>query len=216
MSKMFDVITANWNPVKGCLHDCTYCWARKYAARLKNTPKYADGFKPGIFEHELTKTFKNEFVFAVDMGDLFGEWVPSEWINAVIDAVKQSPTSNFLFLTKNPARYFEFLPKFPKNVVLGATIESNRDYAVSKAPSTLERCVIMAAIPWEKKLISIEPIMDFDLEVFVQKLAEIEPTMVYVGHDNYHNKLPEPSMDKTLALVAELEKFTQVRKKWEK
>jgi protein gp37 len=212
-SEILDVITVNWNPVKGCLHNCTYCWAKKYADRLKNTPKYADGFKPGLCERELSKTFKNEFVFAVDMGDLFGNWVPSEWINAVIDAVKQSPTSYFLFLTKNPSRYFEFLAKFPKNVVLGATVESNREYDVCKAPSTLERFVMMSELAWEKKWIQIEPIMDFDLEDFTTWIKNIKPIVVTVGYDNYDSNLPEPSLEKTLKLVGELEKFTKVRKR---
>lgn len=53
-SNMFDIITANWNPVKGCLHDCSYCWARAYAEnKLKEVPKYKDGFKPELFEYEL-------------------------------------------------------------------------------------------------------------------------------------------------------------------
>jgi protein gp37 len=210
---MFDIITANWNPVKGCLHDCSYCWAKRYADRLKNTAKYADGFKPALCKQELNKKFKYKFVFAVDMGDLFGEWVPSEWIQKVIDATKQSPTSNFLFLTKNPERYYEFLDSLPGNVVLGATIESNRTYPLSKAPSNRERYCLMANLPWDNKLISIEPIMDFDLEVLVPAIKAISPAVVYVGYDNYNNKLPEPSLAKTKVLIQELEKFTRVRTK---
>ena len=75
--------------------------------RLKNSEKYKDGFKPKLVEKELRRRFHNQFVFVSDMGDLFGEWVPSEWIIEVIGAVKQSPDSTFLFLTKNPRRYRE-------------------------------------------------------------------------------------------------------------
>jgi protein gp37 len=42
------------------------------------------------------------------MGDLFGKWVPREWILKVTRAVCYNPNSYYLFLTKNPDRYFEF------------------------------------------------------------------------------------------------------------
>jgi protein gp37 len=187
--------------------------AKKYADRLKNTPKYADGFKPAICKAELNKKFKDKFVFAVDMGDLFGNWVPSNWIQQVVDAVKQSPDSNFLFLTKNPERYYEFIETLPSNVVLGATIETNRTYPVSNAPTNKERYCLMANLPWNNKLISIEPIMDFDIEILVSAIKAISPAIVYVGYDNYNNNLPEPPLAKTKMLIQELEKFTRVRTK---
>ena len=39
------------------------------------------------------------------MADLFGEWVPDEWIQAVIDACAAAPQHRYLFLTKDPGRY---------------------------------------------------------------------------------------------------------------
>jgi protein gp37 len=212
---MFDVITATWNPVKGCKHDCKYCWARRYASRLgsNGVKKYADGFKPALCEKELSKKFKDKFVFAVDMGDLFGKWVPSEWIIKVLTAIENNPESQYLFLTKDPKRYFDFFDLFPKNVVLGTTIETNRQYHVSKAPPPIDRARAMTLFPWDKKLISIEPIMDFDLDVLVHWIKEIRPTIVYVGYDNYNNKLPEPSLAKTQRFIQKLEGFTRVKTK---
>jgi hypothetical protein len=55
--------------------------------------------------------------------------------------------------------------------------------------------------------------MDFDLGILDKWLKDINPAVVYVGYDNYNNKLPEPSLAKTLQLIAELEKFTRVRRK---
>lgn len=133
--KMFDKIDKTWNPVIGCLHDCSYCWAKRLAeTRLKDMARYKDGFEPKLVEKELTRSFRNKFVFVSDMGDLFGSWVPSEWIEKVIAAIKLSPNTSFLFLTKNPSRYSEFLKLYPDNIVFGATIESNREYQVSNAP----------------------------------------------------------------------------------
>jgi protein gp37 len=210
---MFDIIDKTWNPVKGCLHDCTYCWARYLAeTKLCNIKRYRDGFKPGLIEEELNKRFHKKFVFVSDMGDLFGSWVPSEWITKVIDSVKQSPDSNFLFLTKNPRRYFEFLELYPANTVFGATIESNREYPVSKAPTPAERYQSMADLPVRNKLISIEPIMDFDMETMTQWIREIGPVSVHVGYDNHNKGLPGPSLSKTMQLIEKLEAFTDVKK----
>jgi protein gp37 len=209
---MFDVITDTWNPVVGCLHYCTYCWARKLAeTKLKNMERYKDGFNPKLVEKELNRRFHKKYVFAVDMGDLFGDWVPSEWILKVIDAIKNSPSSHFLFLTKNPKRYMEFLDLYPENVVLGATIETNRDYPVSKAPATVERYGSMKELPFRNKIISIEPIMEFDLENFVKWIKNINPIMVHIGYDNYNSDLPEPALSKTKQLMDTLGSFTRVK-----
>jgi len=209
---MFDVISKTWNPVIGCLHDCTYCWARNLAeTRLKHMEKYKDGFKPKLAEYELKKSFRKQYVFACDMGDLFGDWVPKEWILKVISGIKNSPSSYFLFLTKNPKRYFEFLDVYPKNLILGATIETNRDYKVSNAPPTIERYKCMAELPWKNKLISIEPIMDFDSDVFVKWIKEIAPVMVHVGYTKFNHSLSEPSLAKTKMLMKQLKSFTRVK-----
>lgn len=209
---MFDNITKTWNPVVGCLHNCTYCWARRLAeTKLKDVERYRDGFVPTLVEKELNKRFHREFVFVSDMGDLFGEWVPEEWITKVIDAIKQSPTSNFLFLTKNPGKYLKYVERYPENLVLGATIETNRDYNVSNCPTTYERYKYMRELPFKNKVVSIEPIMDFDLEIFVQWLKDIGPVLVHVGYDNYNHNLPEPLLSKTYQLIDQLRAFTRVK-----
>jgi protein gp37 len=173
--------------------------------------KYKDGFKPNMAEYELKKKFRKQYVFACDMGDLFGDWVPRLWILKVLDAIKNSPSSYFLFLTKNPKRYFEFLEVFPKNIVLGATIETNREYNVSSAPSVTQRYECMTRLPYHNKMISIEPIMDFDPEIFVSWLKEISPVVVHVGYANYNQHISEPSLDKTADLIRNLGSFTKVK-----
>lgn len=41
------------------------------------------------------------------MADLFGEWVPDEWIEQVFEACEAAPQHRYLFLTKNPKRYVD-------------------------------------------------------------------------------------------------------------
>ena len=220
--KMFTIVSETWNPVTGCLHDCIYCWARKLAlTKLRHTPRYREGFKPRLNPEEFKKRFKGGVVFVSDMGDLWGEWVPDEWIRRVLDHIRRFPNTWFLFLTKNPQRYHDFIDEIPPNAILGATIETNRDYyyqegytpRISRAPLPSRRYRAMRDLDWPLKFISIEPILDFDLDVFTKWIEEINPFMVYIGYDNYNNKLPEPPLAKTRELIKRLEDFTLVIRK---
>ena len=205
---MFNLVTRTWNPVTGCLYGCNYCWARELATtKLRNSHRYVQGFRPMLNEGEFhTKFKKGGLVFVSDMGDLFGDFVPSDWIRKVLDYVERFPETNFLFLTKNPDRYNEFLFEMPKNAILGTTIETNIDQIlqtdhVSRAPPPSRRYTAMRNIEWDKKLVCIEPILDFDLETFSLWIEDIFPFLVYVGYDNYGNKLTEPRLSKTLSLL---------------
>ncbi|MEM4958399.1 MAG: DUF5131 family protein [Nanopusillaceae archaeon] len=220
-SKMFSVVSETWNPVTGCTHNCVYCWARALATtKLRNSIRYRNGFLPRLNLGEFERRFSGGFVFVSDMGDLFCGEVPDEWILKVLEHVGRFPNTYFLFLTKNPSRYLEFTRKFPPNAVLGATIETDSDALylesrppISRAPPPSARYRAMAELDWSMKFVSVEPVLDFDLERFTKWIREIDPFMVYVGYDNYGHKLPEPPMEKTLRLVETLSEFTLVVKK---
>jgi len=221
-SRMFEAggkRVKTWNPIVGCRHGCIYCYARELAeGRLKGTPKYGEGFKPKLWEPALKSRFHQGLVFVSDMGDAWGDWVPQEWIEKVLQVVRKSPRATFLFLTKNPGRYQGLLEVMPPNVVLGATIETNRlTDSISKAPSPGERAIALRAIalgvPGYHRMVSIEPILDFDLEPFVGMIKWIHPDFTYVGYNNHHHKLPEPPLAKVKELISELGKFTEVREK---
>ncbi len=136
MSRMFRHVTTTWNPIVGCKHLCVYCWARRLAVtKLRHLPQYKDGFETSkLVENAFKKRFKpGEFVFVSDMGDMFGSWVPSEWILKVINYIRRFPRTTFLFLTKNPSRYHEFIDIMPENTVLGTTIETDNESFVDMA-----------------------------------------------------------------------------------
>jgi len=214
--KKFGSITNTWNPITGCLHKCIYCWARRFARRLASMgvePYKTNLFAPAFAKWRLKQRFgRGKFIFVGDMGDMWGNWVPSEWISEVLEAIKRMHYCGFFFLTKNPRRYREFEDEFSENIVLGVTIETNRDYLVTNAPSPKERYKAIKEIDWPNKAIVIEPILDFDPE-FIGWIKEISPSSVYVEYDNYNNRLPEPPRSKTERLVAELSRITDVRVK---
>ena len=74
------------------------------------TEPYPVGFIPTFHEYRLlipATWRKPRTIFVCSMADLFGEWVPVEWIKAVLDACRAAPQHRYLFLTKNPERYDE-------------------------------------------------------------------------------------------------------------
>ncbi len=69
---------------------------------------YPFGFAPTLHRYRMDipaklKMGKNIFVGA--MADVFGDWVPEEWIKEIMDVCRAYPIHNYLFLTKNPERY---------------------------------------------------------------------------------------------------------------
>ena len=66
------------------------------------------GFEPLLHRYRLpmpAQKKKPANIFVCSMADLFGEWVPDEWIRETFAALAKAPWHNFLFLTKNPRRY---------------------------------------------------------------------------------------------------------------
>jgi len=142
------------------------------------------------------------------MGDMFGKWVPREWILRVIGHTRKFSKTSFLFLTKNPSRYFEFINHFGENAFLGATIETDVDdnYAsISKAPPPSERIRAMTQLKWDKKFVSIEPVMTFT-QRFANAIIRMAPRIVYIGYDRYGIGLPEPEIKDVMSLAEKLKK----------
>ena len=94
--------------------------------------------------------------------------------------------------------------RWPENNIVGCTIETNREYVgLSDAPSMLERAQWMTRIQG-RKFITIEPILDFDVDALAYWIKDINPEFVNIGADSKRHNLPEPSADKVNALIAEI------------
>lgn len=212
-----------WNPYHGCKYNCYggNCWAARMAKRLRagGMLSYVDSgiFEPRLALRELDKRFcGGQVIFVASMGDLFGPWVPDDWIRRVIGAMQRSHDDAIFFLeTKNPKRYRNFPELYSMNVIFSTTIETNRDYqGISLAPPVRERYEEMKSLGDDlTKHISIEPIIDFDFSVLIEWVRDLNPRLVSVGYDNYRCGLPEPPLNKTMELINKLERFTTIERK---
>ncbi len=103
------------NPVKGlCQYNCPYCYAIRMYMRFKWNP--AVRFDLSAFDG-IDKLKSGSKVFIGSTHDIFGHWIPDNWILNILDKVKFNQRLIFIFLTKNPKRYNNF--SFPKNAWLG-------------------------------------------------------------------------------------------------
>lgn len=203
-----------WNVWVGCDFHCTYCNARQLAlTRLKNSPRYKDGFTPHLVIEELDRKFSpGDFVFVGYMGDI--AFAPRCVIIDLLRRIVDQPEVNFLFCSKEPRLYLQWDLAWPDNLYLGATIETDQDLGLSNAPPPGQRYNAMRYLEHHRKFISIEPICDFNLVRLLKWLYDINPEIIEVGADNYHNNLPEPPWEKVEKLVQGLEAIcpTVVRK----
>ena len=89
----------------------------------KRSAPYPYYFDPTFHRYRLDQPQKwsePRTIFVCSMADLFGSWVPDEWIEEVFNACKAAPQHRYLFLTKNPSRYESVLSKpMPDNMWFG-------------------------------------------------------------------------------------------------
>lgn len=88
----------------------------RYPVSLQNERKvpYPFGFEPTLHRYRMSqpqKWVKPQNIFVCSMADLFGKWVPDEWIKEVLDACEKAQHHRYIFLTKNPDRYGELYRK---------------------------------------------------------------------------------------------------------
>jgi ParB/RepB/Spo0J family partition protein len=159
----------SWNPVTGCEHNCPYCYARDLAER-----HYPQKFVPSLVPEALSapmnmlppkeaeKDLGLRNIFTCSMADLFGNWVPDQWIWRVLEIAAACPAWNFLMLTKFPQRLAEF--DFPDNVWVGTSVDLQA--RVANAERALKK--VRAKTKWVSIEPLIEPIeMDFSLVQWV-------------------------------------------------
>ncbi len=207
-----------WNPIKGlCKHNCLYC----FAIRMFKQYKWNKDFR--LDEKCMKENLgKKNYIFVGSSTDMWSKEVKGEWIEDVLEYCKLFPENRYFFQSKNPERfiYYSDRGKFPDNTILTTTIETdNQDHInqVSMTVPTIEsRAKSMNKLIHNhngKMMLTIEPIMDFDIEKFLFIIEMVHPSQINIGADSGNNKLPEPPKEKIAELITELRKFTTVHLK---
>jgi protein gp37 len=165
----------SWNPIVGCEHSCrVYCWAHDITLRFAD--RYPHGFKPVLRPRMLNAPYNTSVpaeaafdgrfgnVFAIDMADGFGGWVPRAWIEAILQAVTDNPQWRFLFLTKFPNRFVDLA--IPANAWMGTSVDLQARVANAEKAFAKLREQNPDAILWLSVEPMLEPITFTRLELF--------------------------------------------------
>ena len=123
-----------WNPVTGCLHQCGYCCARPIALSERMRKHYPHGFDPAFHPERLDAPANTPVpkgsdarlhrVFVCSMADLYGKWVPDEWIERVHASCIANPQWEYLLLTKFPRRYVG--ATLPETAWVGTSVDEQK------------------------------------------------------------------------------------------
>ncbi|KKM13288.1 hypothetical protein LCGC14_1717700 [marine sediment metagenome] len=212
---MYGFVDATWNVVKGkCPHGCTYCYMKRFGEQAELH------FDESEMKTDLYKYGENQFIFVGSSCDMWAEDVLFRYRSRTINHCNKYPKNKYLVQTKNPQGvlvmllFHDFV--FPKNTTIATTIETNRAYPqMGKAPPIEERIRALRQIKelGFKTMITIEPVMDFDIMPLIACIFYAGPDQVNIGADSQGHKLPEPSAEKIKTLIERLSRFTEVKRK---
>ena len=137
---------------------CTdlYSYMRMAGISRGKVQPYPFDFSPTLHRYKLDepqKWKKPRTIFVCSMADLFGEWVPDEWIEQVFKACEAAPQHRYLFLTKNPKRYVGL---YAKNI-----LPTGKGYWYGTTVTSPEQPFFYSNVPDDNPhtFVSIEPIM---------------------------------------------------------
>ena len=161
-------------------------------------------------------------IFVGSTTDIGGKWIKQRQVLRVLEHCNKY-ANTYLFQSKNPAAFLGFTWQFPPKCILGTTIETNRNTReISEAPAPAVRAMGMCRLSERRAMdiqldyrlmISIEPILDFDLHELVDWVAAIRPNYVSIGADSKGHNLREPGPGAVESLIEQLREITEVKLK---
>ena len=198
-----------------CPHRCSYCAIQAMAKRFPAMKDKYSGPLRLIEDEFKVKYGTGKTIFIENCNDLFAEEVPGDLVLRILTHCSLWPENTYVFQTKNPGRYSKFIDFLPANRILGCTIETNRDMStISQAPHPEKRASAMLLLGRERKFVTIEPVLDFDVDILSKWIAGTSPDFVNIGADSKGHGLPEPPMWKVEALIKSLkESGIEIREK---
>lgn len=207
---MYEWVSHCWQVINACEYECTYCYVTSFIRR----PTKPELILP------FPELGKGKNIFVCYYGDMFAPSVPTEMIRLILQSCRVRPGNQYIFQTKNPQRYLEFKTLFPKDILLGTTIETNDCKLlekISKAPHPDDRAAFIRKVKKEmgcNTFVTIEPLLRFDKDAFPNLIHYANCNFVSIGADSKNHNLDEPSKDEVLKLLNDLqERGIEIRSK---
>ena len=214
-SRMYEG-TKTWNPFKGCNYGCIYCIPSfqhicKVYNKCPKCKEYVPHYHPERLK--LNKIPNAKIVFVCGNGDI--TFCKPEFVHLIIETIKENnksyPDIIYYFQSKNPKCLSQYVNYFPYNVIVLTTLETNRNEGyctISGAPNPKRRWWDFVELDWLRKVVTVEPIIDFDEKEFFDMIISVNPEYVWVGYNSRPKsvELPEPTVEKTQRLVDALRK----------
>ncbi len=199
-----------WNPFKGCHFECAYCKPsfQGQAKRQLHNCRLCYEFVPHEHPDRLSGIPNQNIVFVAGNGDI--SFARPDYVRQIIAAIRNRRGHQTFYLQSKRPEYLEqFVDILPPTVAAVTTLETNRDggyAAISKAPVPSERYRQFKALKYARKIVTIEPVMDFDEDEFADWMVQIHPEYVWLGFNSRPKQvvLPEPPYEKLSGFVDRL------------
>lgn len=178
------------NVLIGCLFKCPFCYAAGQAKRRKQVCRPCYEFKPHAHLErlkQLTPRQKPQRIFMDSMSDWNSKGMKDEWINPIIDKMRECKQHIFQVLSKYPKGFARF--QFPKNVWLGTSI--------TRTGELYRLLQLREAAHGNLCFTSIEPIQELIDHYFTRK----ETDWLIVGQETGHRKNKIPAQKKWVDLL---------------
>lgn len=188
-----------------CPHKCSYCYVDN--PRFGRLARYTGPLR--LIEEEFSVKYgEGKTIFIENCNDMFADEVPGEFIVRILSHCRDWPQNTYVFQTKNPMR-MSYVNKglWPPHCIFGTTIETNREIpGIGNAPPPHSRMVGMLNLKG-RLFVTIEPVLDFDVDILADWIGRIKPEFLNLGADSKNHGLPEPTVEKIMALVDKLHEY---------
>jgi protein gp37 len=145
---------------------------------------YPDKFDPTFHRYRLREPQgekKPKNIFVCSMADLFGDFIPDDWIEEVFAACAAAPQHRYLFLTKSPERYLRL--QDDGKLLTGGNIWYGYTYT-GKKPDSIIMFFLGKSL---NAFLSVEPILD-DPKIDYVLLQQVGINWIILGAESGNRK----------------------------
>lgn len=199
---MYPWVTHCHSHLRGaCYHACPYCYVQAIGRRFGGEAHLGE-VRLDLDQLDI-KYGSGQTIFIEHSNDLFAKPVKTGWIDLILGHCREYPDNTYVFQTRNTERSLVWSASLPEHCMLGTTIETNRS-APGRAPHPKHRARGMIQELYQESItrfVTIEPILDFDVDGMLELLDMVRPAFVNIGADSKVCALTEPSPEKVIALI---------------